>query len=223
MILEQLLRIITNIDSPETLRSALEQLQLRVDQNLQGADAETTRNAITHLEVAELRFSRDAAIRQAFLHSTEPCLVFSGKVCLAATAGARQLFNVGNEDQIPVKALRQLGKLADQCGGTQESEWTSPDGLAFVVSVTQAGTMKVVKLCSCNGSDEALARKMNLSPKQSIVLALVGKGLSDKAIAEHMGCSVHTVRTHLRALNKKLGVSGRVEALIAVRSERPKP
>jgi len=50
------------------------------------------------------------------------------------------------------------------------------------------------------------------------VLGMLGKGMSNAAIAEELTVSVHTVRNHIANLSAKLGAHSKLEALsIAVR------
>ncbi len=59
-----------------------------------------------------------------------------------------------------------------------------------------------------------------LTLREGEVVHLVGKGLSNKKIAQQLGLSVPTVRTHLTRLYEKLGAESRVElALYAAHSE----
>jgi len=51
-----------------------------------------------------------------------------------------------------------------------------------------------------------------LSARESEVLALVASGLSNRAIAEALFVSENTVRTHLKAVFRKLGVTSRSQA-----------
>ncbi len=51
-----------------------------------------------------------------------------------------------------------------------------------------------------------------LSARESEVLALVASGLSNRAIAEALFVSDNTVRTHLKAVFRKLGVTSRSQA-----------
>ena len=46
------------------------------------------------------------------------------------------------------------------------------------------------------------------------VLALLAEGLPNRAIAEHLGISRHTVKFHVNALLQKLGVTRRTEAVV---------
>jgi two-component system, NarL family, nitrate/nitrite response regulator NarL len=46
------------------------------------------------------------------------------------------------------------------------------------------------------------------------VLAALGKGLSNKAVARQLGISPHTVKFHVEALFRKLGAGSRAEAVV---------
>jgi len=59
---------------------------------------------------------------------------------------------------------------------------------------------------------EAPARG-TLTPREVEVLALVGEGLSNKAIARRLEISAHTVKYHLEAVFAKLAVRSRAEAV----------
>jgi DNA-binding CsgD family transcriptional regulator len=52
-----------------------------------------------------------------------------------------------------------------------------------------------------------------LTPREVEVLALVGQGMSNKAIARRLTISSHTVKYHLEAIFAKLGVRSRAEAV----------
>lgn len=47
-----------------------------------------------------------------------------------------------------------------------------------------------------------------LSPRESEIFAFIGDGLTTKQIAEHLGLSEHTIRTHRKRLAAKLGTEG---------------
>lgn len=58
----------------------------------------------------------------------------------------------------------------------------------------------------------------NLTKREQEVLAMLGKGMSNAAIADELTVSVHTVRNHIANLSAKLGAHSKLEALsIAVR------
>jgi DNA-binding CsgD family transcriptional regulator len=59
----------------------------------------------------------------------------------------------------------------------------------------------------------AAAEESPLTPRETEILTLIGQGMSNKAVARHLGISVHTVKFHLEALFERLGASNRAEAV----------
>jgi len=55
---------------------------------------------------------------------------------------------------------------------------------------------------------EAAAAPLPLTPRQELILALIGQGLSNKAIARQLELSVTTVETHRKGIARRLGCSG---------------
>jgi DNA-binding NarL/FixJ family response regulator len=67
---------------------------------------------------------------------------------------------------------------------------------------------------------EPEAAETTLTQREQEVIRLVGRGLPNKEIANDLGISVTTVRTHLRRVYGKLGRGSRVElALFAARND----
>ena len=58
--------------------------------------------------------------------------------------------------------------------------------------------------------------KLGLTPRQSEVLGLLLKGLPNKLIARELDLSVETVKDHVAAVLRTLGVSTRTQAVLAV-------
>jgi DNA-binding NarL/FixJ family response regulator len=58
----------------------------------------------------------------------------------------------------------------------------------------------------------------SLTQREADVLALVGRGLNNREIAEQLFVSVATVKTHINAIFAKLGVRDRAQAIALVRS-----
>ena len=52
-----------------------------------------------------------------------------------------------------------------------------------------------------------------LTPRELDVLAAIGTGLGNKAIARQLGISLHTVKFHIESLFRKLGARTRAEAV----------
>ena len=58
---------------------------------------------------------------------------------------------------------------------------------------------------------------INLTERQTDVLALLADGHSNKMIAKQLGLSEHTIKIHITAILRTLGVSNRTEAAIVCR------
>jgi DNA-binding NarL/FixJ family response regulator len=57
---------------------------------------------------------------------------------------------------------------------------------------------------------------VGLTPRQSEVLSLLLQGLPNKLIARQLNLSVETVKDHVAAVLRALGVSSRTQAVLAV-------
>ena len=62
--------------------------------------------------------------------------------------------------------------------------------------------------------------EFGLSARQAEVLGLMARGKSNREIAELLGLSEGTVKIHLRAIFKALGVSSRTQAMVVVNRQR---
>ncbi len=56
--------------------------------------------------------------------------------------------------------------------------------------------------------------ELPLTPRQKHVLHLLTQGLSNKLIARELGVSVDTVKDHVAAVLKALGVNSRTQAVV---------
>lgn len=64
-------------------------------------------------------------------------------------------------------------------------------------------------------NDEAtciLARQLSLTPRQADVLHWIAEGKSNGEIATILGCSINTVKMHLKDIFKRLGLHSRTAA-----------
>jgi DNA-binding NarL/FixJ family response regulator len=59
-------------------------------------------------------------------------------------------------------------------------------------------------------------KDVGLTPRQSEVLSLLLQGLPNKLIARQLNLSVETVKDHVAAVLRALGVSTRTQAVLAV-------
>jgi DNA-binding NarL/FixJ family response regulator len=62
---------------------------------------------------------------------------------------------------------------------------------------------------------------LDLSPRESEVLALVATGLANKQIARRLGISERTVKAHLTAVFQQLGVTDRTQAALWAKEHLP--
>ena len=70
-------------------------------------------------------------------------------------------------------------------------------------------------------AEKSLSAQINdssgLSAREKEVLALIADGFSNQEIADHLFISLHTVKTHARKINAKLGAKSRTQAIVKAR------
>ncbi len=71
-------------------------------------------------------------------------------------------------------------------------------------------------------SDEwrKLSRRLGLPPRQTAIVELILRGKRDKQIAECLGLSHSTVRTHLHQVFDRFNVTDRVELVLRIAAIR---
>lgn len=67
-----------------------------------------------------------------------------------------------------------------------------------------------------NPSDEITT----LSPAESRIAEHLPDGLSDKQISETIGMNLHTLKVHLKNINRKLGTRNRTQVAILIDRQR---
>ncbi len=82
------------------------------------------------------------------------------------------------------------------------------------VMIPQPVMSKLIDGLRQMGSASAEASLVSLTKTEIKVLALLGRGKSNKEIASQLECSVKTVKNHLNSMFQKLGVSNRTEAVV---------
>ena len=65
-----------------------------------------------------------------------------------------------------------------------------------------------------DGPTDPTAPPVDLTPRESQVLALVAEGLTNKAIAQRLAISDHTVKFHVNAILGKLNAQSRTDAVV---------
>lgn len=100
----------------------------------------------------------------------------------------------------------------------------APQELARAVRAAHAGealldpvvAARLVETLAADGYEEPLDR---LTPREHEVLVLIGNGFPNKRIAQELGLSEKTVKTHVGHVLAKLGVDDRTQAaVVAVRA-----
>ncbi len=82
------------------------------------------------------------------------------------------------------------------------------------VMIPQPVMSKLIDGLRQMGSASAEASLVALTKTEIKVLALLGRGQSNKEIAARLECSVKTVKNHLNSIFQKLNVSNRTEAVV---------
>jgi len=82
------------------------------------------------------------------------------------------------------------------------------------VMIPQPVMSKLIDGLRQMGSANAEASLVALTKTEIKVLALLGRGKSNKEIASDLDCSVKTVKNHLNSMFQKLSVSNRTEAVV---------
>jgi DNA-binding CsgD family transcriptional regulator len=67
-----------------------------------------------------------------------------------------------------------------------------------------------------DGEWEHTQQELGLSPRQAQIIHLMLQGKGDKQVAQELGISVATVRTHMRRLFDKFDLSDRLELTLLV-------
>jgi len=68
-----------------------------------------------------------------------------------------------------------------------------------------------------NSRRQTESQRESLTPREKEVLRLMAGGVSSRDIADQLGISYATVRTHIRSLGAKLGVHSKVQAIVKAR------
>jgi DNA-binding NarL/FixJ family response regulator len=118
------------------------------------------------------------------------------------------------------------GALAAGCVGFLEKT-SALDKLASAIRAVASG--EVLISAPARGGlgrrERATTGPTALTEREREVLALVAEGLSNRAIAERLTVSVHTVRSHVQRVLEKLSAHSKLEAAVVARKrgllERP--
>lgn len=85
------------------------------------------------------------------------------------------------------------------------------------VAPVSAGESRL-RLASDNRRRPEPTRQVHLTPRQRDVLALLCEGLPNKLICRRLNISSGTVKAHISSILRELGVSSRLQAVVAARA-----
>lgn len=91
------------------------------------------------------------------------------------------------------------------------------DGKSLCSSDVSAVLLSRVYEAATGRSDQESANGA-LTARESEILALIDRGMTNKQIATHLSVTVHTVKNHVHNLLSKLGVGSRIAACRALRA-----
>lgn len=213
-----MLKILIADDHP-LFREGLVRLVAELDSDIQTREAEDFTEAVTlarsegpfDLILTDLRmpgmdqFAGIRALRDAAL--SVPIVVVSGyesRVNLERSleAGAQGFLPKSAPPSVMVNALRLvlLGEI-----------YVPPSLFSSDARPTEAAAASIE---SARSAMEVRANVEMLTQRQMGVLALIGQGLSNRDIAERLRISEGTVKVHVGAILKTLGVSNRTQAAL---------
>ena len=119
------------------------------------------------------------------------------------------------EAEAPVVMLADTPPRGEQPAGVLPREVTAPQLEAAPRAVAVGLLVRSPGALTADGfraaGDDAPGPL--LTPREAEILALVGQGMSNKAVARRLSISVHTVKFHLEALFDKLDATSRAEAV----------
>jgi two-component system, NarL family, response regulator YdfI len=122
------------------------------------------------------------------------------------------ILTVANFDRLDINAAMGAGVR-----GILPDTSTEAELIAAVVAVARGLVVLdpgAIALFSTRAT-AALNAGFSLTPREIEVLTRLGSGLGNKAIAQNLHISEHTVKFHISSIFQKLGVSTRTEAVTA--------
>jgi DNA-binding NarL/FixJ family response regulator len=192
-------RVVASVDSPESLFAVLDEHQPRV-------------------LLLDVRFRRaDATLLPALSRNYPSCRVLMYVAHTAQQCALRHLLRAGGRAQLSPGALRRIDEccltsLRRDARGCLPSEASADD---VVQAVTAVAVGQVVAAPWLSAFAEAgmgsASGKPAITVRELEVMALLAKGLGNKAIARELGIREKTVKNHATRLMAKLGLRSRTQ------------
>lgn len=132
-----------------------------------------------------------------------------GVICLSAHLMLSSIHTVNNQ---PTKAKKSWQKAMDFASKAKIQIDISPLLPKSNTSLFNENIKANEKLKNSIGGDSS-----SLSVRETEVLTLIADGFSNQEIADQLFISLHTVKTHARKINAKLGAKSRTQAIVKAR------
>lgn len=119
-------------------------------------------------------------------------------------------------DGINIETALRAGVRGILLQTSTESEIVAAvEAVAFGLVVLQSDAIEsLLSLKESSGREKAVGNAVQaLTPREIEVLEMLGSGLGNKAIAQRLHISEHTVKFHISSIFQKLSVSTRTEAV----------
>lgn len=142
-------------------------------------------------------------LRQA--NPTTPVIICSA---LDEPQLVRDSFKLGISGYLPKSSGSEVTKHALQLVRS---------GGVYVPSEVLANPVSTAVTGSGNNDADDVDGLAGLTPRQKAVLALLEQGMSNKVIARELDIGEITVKAHVSAILRKLGVDNRVQAVVVAR------
>lgn len=140
----------------------------------------------------------------------------SGDVVRAIDMGAMGFVPKRASNEVLFDALKQVLSGGVYVPHTHLSGTTHIGAGAPLFSVTPQPRTAIAPGTNQPAGATPCLRQLGLTPRQADVLGLLLKGQPNKLIARELTLSVETVKDHVAAVLRALGVSSRTQAVIAV-------
>ena len=124
----------------------------------------------------------------------------------------REAFKFGVSGYLPKSSGTEVTKHALQLVRSGGVYVPSQALIESVVRTPEAGGVA--------DQENGESRCADLTPRQLAVLALLEKGMSNKSIARELDIGEITVKAHVSAILRKLGVDNRVQAVVVARARK---
>jgi DNA-binding NarL/FixJ family response regulator len=140
-------------------------------------------------------------------------LVAAGHQIVTMMSEAQVVLSEGDAAQTDAVVVTLGAEDSNQAGSLPRD--ASAEQIDAALRAAAAGLMVRPARERVGGFDAMRERSVHalLTPREVEILAAIGTGLSNKAIARRFDISLHTVKFHVESLFKKLGARTRAEAV----------